>query len=85
MFINSTPFLVLASCGITLITIEHAPPPQMASSLSALLLLIILVYARAGFTVSTIIMDYKFEKVCDHVPSINVSTTAASEHVGEIE
>jgi hypothetical protein len=42
------------------------------------------VYAKAGFTVSTIIMDYEFEKVPDHVPSTNINTTAASEHVGEI-
>jgi hypothetical protein len=35
------------------------------------------VYDKAGFTVSTIIMDYEFEKVHDHVPSININTTAA--------
>jgi hypothetical protein len=57
----------------------------MASSLGALLLCIIRVYAKAGFTVSTIIIDYKFEKVCDHVPSININMTAASQHVGETE
>ncbi len=27
MFINSIPFLILASCSINLITIEHEPPP----------------------------------------------------------
>ena len=30
-------------------------------------------------------MDYKFEKVCDHVSGININTTAVAEHVGEIE
>jgi len=85
MFVNSIPFLVLASHSINLITIEHAPPPQTASSLGALLLCIVQVYAKAGFTVSTIIMNYEFEKVRDHVPSVNINTTAASEHVGEIE
>ncbi len=30
-------------------------------------------------------MDYEFEKVRDHVPSININTTAASEHIREIE
>jgi hypothetical protein len=24
-------------------------------------------------------MDYKFEKVCDHVPGVNINTTAAAE------
>ncbi len=85
MFVNSILFLVLASRSINLITIEHAPPPRTASSLGALLLCIIRVYAKAGFTVSTIIMDYEFEKVRDHVPSININTTAVPEHVGEIE
>jgi hypothetical protein len=57
----------------------------MASSLGALLLCIIRVYAKAGFTVSTIIMDYEFENDHDHVPSVNINTAAAAEHVGEIE
>jgi hypothetical protein len=85
MFVNSIPFPVSASRSINLITIKHAPSPRTASSLGALLLRIVRVYAKAGFTVSTIIMDYEFEKVRDHVPSISINTTAASEHVGEIE
>jgi hypothetical protein len=85
MFVNSIPFPVLASRSINLIIIEHALPPQTASSLGALLLKIVRVYARAGFTVSTIFMDYEFEKVRDHVLGINIITTALAEHVGEIE
>jgi hypothetical protein len=85
MFVNSIPFLVSVSCNINLITIEHAPPTQTASSLGALLLRIVQVYAQAGFTVSTILMDNKFEKNCDHVPGVNINTTAVAEHVGEIE
>ncbi len=85
MFVNSIPFLISASCSINLITIEHAPPPLTASSLGALLLCMVRVYAKAGFTVSTIIMGYEFEKVHDHVLSTNINTTAVSEHVGEIE
>ncbi len=85
MFVNSIPFLDLASCSINLITIEHAPPPRMASSLGALLLCIVRMYAQAGFTISTILMDYKFEKVRDHAPGININTTAVAEHVGKTE
>ena len=85
MFVNSILFVVLASCSINLITIEHAPPPQTASSLGDLLLQIVQVYARAGFTVSTILMDYEFEKVCDHVPGININSRAVAEHVGETQ
>jgi hypothetical protein len=85
MFVNSIPFLVLVSCSIYLITIEHAPPPQTASSLGALLLQIVCVCTWTGFTVSTILMDSKFEKVSCHVPGININTTVAAEHVREIE
>jgi hypothetical protein len=85
MFINSVQFLVLALHSINLIAIAHAPPPQTASSLGALLLQIVQMYARAGFTVSTILMDYEFEKVRDHVPGININTTAAAECVNKIE
>ena len=85
MFVNSIPFLDLASCSINLITIEHAPPPITASSLGALLLCIVWVYAQAGFTISTILMDYKYGKVCDHALGVNINTTAAAEHVGKIE
>ncbi len=65
MFVNSIPFLVLASRNINLITIEHAPSAWMASNLGVLLLRIAREYAKAGFTESTIIMDYEFEKVHD--------------------
>jgi hypothetical protein len=41
-------------------------------------------YARAGFNVHTILMDNEFEKIKDHVHA-TLNTTAASEHVGEIE
>jgi hypothetical protein len=30
-------------------------------------------------------MDYEFEKVHDHVPGVNINTTAVAEHVEEIE
>jgi hypothetical protein len=85
MFVNLVPFLVSVSRNINLITIEHAPSPRTASSLGSLLQRIILVYARAGFTVQSILMDIEFEKVRDHVPMLDVNTTAASEHVGDIE
>ena len=85
MFVNSVPFLVSVSRNINLITIEHAPSPRTATSLGSLLQRIVRVYARAGFTVQSILMDNEFEKVRDHVPMLDVNTTAASEHVGDIE
>ncbi len=85
MFVNLVPFLVSVSQNINLITIEHAPSPQTASSLGSLLQRIVHVYARAGFTVQTILMDIEFKKVRDHVPMLHVNTPAASQHVGDIE
>jgi hypothetical protein len=35
--------------------------------------------------VSTILMEYEFGKVRDHVSGININTTAVAELVGEIE
>ncbi len=81
MFVNLVPFLASVSHNINLITIEHAPSPQTASSLGSLLQRIIRVYARAGFTVQSILMDIEFKKVCDDVPMLDVNTMAASEHV----
>jgi hypothetical protein len=43
------------------------------------------VYAGAGFTVQTVLMDNEFEKVWDHMPEANMNTPAAAEHIGEIE
>jgi hypothetical protein len=85
MFVDSVPFLVSVSRNINLITIEHAPSPRTVSSLGALLQRIIPVYARAGFTVQSILMDIEFNKVHEHVPMLDVNTTAASKHVGDIE
>ncbi len=85
MFENSISCLVSASCNIDLITIEHASPPRSASRLGALLQKIVWVYAWACFPISTILMDYKFELVSDHVPVGNINTTAAAEYVGEVE
>jgi hypothetical protein len=84
MFVNLVLFLVSASHNINLITIKHAPD-QKASKLGSLFKCIVHVYAYAGFTVQTILMDNKFNKVKDHVPHFNMNTPAAAEHVGKIE
>jgi len=84
MFVNGAPFLVSSSRNINLTTIEHAPQ-RTASKLGNLLARILNVYTRAGFQVRVILMDNEFEKVRDHVPQVPLNTTAASEHIGDIE
>ena len=84
MFVNGIAFLVSASRTINLITIEHAPK-RTASNLGIILNCILRVYNKAGFTVQILLMDNEFEKVRDHIPSVDLNTPAASEHIGEIE
>ena len=64
MFVNQVPFLVSSSRNINLTTIEFVPRCS-ASKLGFLLQRIMTVYARAGFTVQTILMDNEFNKVTD--------------------
>ena len=39
----------------------------------------------AGFVVQTILMDGEFEKLKDKIHNAVINTTAANEHVGELE
>jgi hypothetical protein len=85
MFVNSIPFLVLVLRNINLITIEHAPKHCSASKLGYFLQCIINIYTDKGFCVQTILMDNESNKAQDHVPTIDMNTPAASEHIAEIE
>jgi hypothetical protein len=85
MFVNSISFLVLVLHNINLITIEHTPKHCSASKLGYFLQRIINIYADTGFRVKTILMDNELDKAQDHVPTIDMNTPAASEHIAEIE
>jgi hypothetical protein len=84
MFVNGVPFLVSASCGLNLLTAEHTPSCT-AKNLAAGITHIMDLYARAGFQVGTVLMDNEFECLKNLVPTIVINTTAANEHVPEIE
>ena len=77
MFVNLVLFLVSVSGMINLVTIEHAPK-RTATKRGDLIQRIIRVYARAGFTVQTVLIDNKFEKLNDHVPMLALNIPAAS-------
>ena len=84
MFVNGIAFLTTLSRKIRMFTAEHIPTrtgPQLISSLTKVAKL----YSRGGFIVRVILMDMEFEKVADDFDLIQVNTTAAREHVGEIE
>ena len=84
MFVNGLPFLVTRSRDIRLNTIEFIPS-RTARQLSSSLTKIVKIYARGGFIVRLVMMDMEFEKIKDEFTQVVVNTTAAREHVGEIE
>ncbi len=71
MFVNGIAFLVSASRNISLITIEHTPK-RTASNLGIILNPILRVYNKASFTVQILLMDNEFDKVRDHVPTVDL-------------
>ena len=85
MFVNNVPMLVTLSRGIKFRTTEHVPR-RTAKQLSKSLKRVIRLYNRGGFAVQTILMDMEFDKVAPHLEGdVVVNTSAAREHVAEIE
>ena len=84
IFVSSIPFLVTFSRRIKIITTKYVPSctaQQLANSLTK----IVNTYARGGFVIDLALVDMEFEKVRDKLAIIEVNTTAAREHVPEIE
>jgi hypothetical protein len=84
MFVNSLPFLVTSLGGIRLVTVEYLKS-RTAKSLVHTLERVVHIYGMAGFIVQTALMDMEFKKLKDKLPNVILNTTAAREHVGEIE
>ena len=77
-------FLVTYSRSIKLTTTEYIPT-RTAGQLAKSLMKVVYGYARGGFVVNLALMDLEFEKIKDELPLVEVNTTAAREHVPEIE
>ena len=60
-------------------------PKRTARSLANHIRKVLMLYARGGFIVNLALMDKDFDAVKDHIPFLQINTTAAREHVGEIE
>ena len=84
MFVNGVPFLVSVARGLNLVTAEFTSS-QTAKQLAAGITQMIDLYARGGFQVGTVLMDNEFEKLQNLVPILAINTTAAKEHVPEVE
>jgi acetolactate synthase regulatory subunit len=83
-FVDGIAFLLTVLRNIKFITAKHVATCT-AKSLSKQLDRVIQVYTRAGFSVHTILMDGKFEKVKIELALVVCNTTAAKEHVSEAE
>ena len=84
MFVCGFPFLVTYSRSIKFTTTECIPT-RGVGQLAKSLMKVVYGYARGGFLVNLMLMDMEFEKVRDKLPLVEVNTTAAREHVPEIE
>jgi hypothetical protein len=85
MLVNGVPFLVSVARGLNFVTAEFVPSPRTAKQLALGVNRITDLYACGGFQVGTVLMDNEFEKLRNLVPTLAINTTAAKEHVPEIE
>jgi len=85
MFVNNVPFLITMSRGIKFITVEHVKS-RTAKQLSRSLVRIMQLYSRGSMIVQTILMDMEFDSTVNELMGKTVvNTSAAKEHVAEIE
>ncbi len=84
MFVNGIPFLVSVARGLNLVPAEHMPT-RTAKQLAGGIVCVMDLYLCGGFQVGMILMDNEFEKLRNLVPVLAVNTTAAKEHVPEVE
>jgi hypothetical protein len=84
MLVNGLPFVVGLSRKVKFTTSEYFPrrlQPILVKSLKK----VFNIYNNRGFNVETTLMDQEFECLKSDIPEVNLNTTAASEHVPDIE
>jgi hypothetical protein len=84
MFVDGLGFLVTNSRGVKFTTSECVPSRSKAN-LTNSLKKVFEIYTQRGFNIQTALMDREFEYLRDNLRGITLNTTAASEHVPEIE
>ena len=82
MFVNKVPFFVTKSRGLQFTTVE-ALPNRRVSTINSVLDTVLALYKSRGFIVDSLFADYEFEILRPWHPNLN--TTAADEHVPDIE
>ena len=85
-FVNSIPFLLTLGKRIKFMTLENVPDRKAITLLRGLHA-VRQIYLERGHTVSTMFMDNEFTPLANDMKGvqINLNTTAAREHVPEIE
>jgi hypothetical protein len=84
MFVNGFIFLATLSQKMRLATAEQLPTCT-ARQLNSSLTKIVRLYAHTGFIIKVVMMDQEFNKVEDEINLVEINTTAAHEHIGEIK
>jgi hypothetical protein len=84
MFVNGIAFLTTLSRKLRLATVEQLPL-RTVTQLSNSSMKIVRLYACTGFIVHIIMMDQEFDKVKDTCKMVELNTTVAHKHVGEIK
>jgi hypothetical protein len=84
MFVNGLSFLVISLQGLSLVTIEHLPL-STAKRLVHTLKRVFRIYVTTAFIIQMALMDMEFKKIRAIIPHLGLNTTAAREHVGEVE
>ena len=84
MFVSGMPFLVTFSRKIKFRTAEFIPK-QTARLTAKSILKVLLIYAQGGYIFKLSLVDKEFDEFKENLPFLEVKTTAAREHVAEIE
>jgi hypothetical protein len=84
MFVNGLPFLVSISRKIKFTTVEYLIGRKQHHLVNSIKKIVNL-YKQRGFTIETALMDREFECLRGDLPELNLNTTAASEHVPDVE
>jgi hypothetical protein len=82
MFVNGLPFMVSIYRKIKFTTVEYLLGRKQNHLVKSI---IINLYKQQGFTIETALMDREFECLRADLPELNLNTTAASEHVPDVE
>ena len=84
MFVNGVPFLVSVDRGLNLVTTKFTPS-RTEKQLTAGITRVMDLYTHGRFQVGTVLMDNEFETLRSPMRILAINTTAAKEHMPEVE